>query len=139
MQEQITDVLLKNILDTIRTNGISERDCLVQANLSSSYFSDWKAGRLKSPTIDKIFRISRVLGVSIDSLLDISQSEEEVSSENMYSKQNELTPDEDVLLNTYRDMTSQGKKLLLNEMKYLWADHRQPDSKLPLVNSGNCG
>lgn len=139
MQEQITDVLLKNILEIIRTNGISEKDCLVKSNLSSSYFSDWKAGRLKSPTIDKVFRISQVLGVSIDSLLGISQSKEEVPLGNTYPTQNELTPDEDVLLRTYRDMTSQGKKLLLNEMKYIWADHRQPDSKLPTTNEGNCG
>ena len=115
MQEQITDVLLKNILDIIRKHGISEKDCLVNANLSSSYFSDWKAGRLKSPTIDKVFRISQVLGVSIDSLLGISQSQNEASAESKYSTQNELAPDEDVLLNTYRDMTSQGKKLLRSE------------------------
>lgn len=139
MEKELTNVLLENILFAIKNQGILEKDCLLKAGINTSYFSDWKAGRLKSPTIDKIFRISQVLGVSIDSLLGISQSQDKVLAENKYSTQSELTPDEDVLLNTYRDMTSQGKKLLLNEMKYIWADHRQPDSKLPTANEGNCG
>ncbi len=139
MENKLTNILLNNILTAIKEQGMREKDCLIKAEINTSYFSDWKAGRLKSPTIDKIFRISQVLGITIDSLIGVTPFTNELSKETVFTQEKELSPDEYALLSTYRDMTIQGKKLMLSEMKYLWADHRQPDSKLPLANSGNCG
>lgn len=131
--DNINDVLLANILKLLKDKGLTEKDCAVGASLSNSYFSDWKSGKSKNPAFDKIYRIANFLDISIDFLVYSRNSSEKPSVTD------DLSLDEYSLLNTYRDMTIQGKKLMLDYMKYLWADHRQPDSKLPLTDSGNCG
>lgn len=112
-----TDILLNNILYFLKSKGISEKECLIRSNISTSFFSDWKAGRLKNPTFDKIFRISQTLEVSIDTLL----SSEKVENTSLLT--HDLSPDEYNLLHTYRTMDETGKKLLQDELKYLWAEH----------------
>lgn len=111
------DILLNNILFFLKSKGISEKECLIRSNISTSFFSDWKAGRLKSPTFDKIFRISQTLEVSIDTLLSPPKKE------NISLLAHDLSPDEYNLLHTYRTMDETGKKLLQDDLKYLWAEH----------------
>ena len=113
-----TDILLNNILYFLKSKGISEKECLIRSNISTSFFSDWKAGRLKSPTFDKIFRISQTLEVSIDTLLSPEKTG------NILLLTYDLSPDEYNLLHTYRTMDETGKKLLQDELKYLWAEHQ---------------
>lgn len=118
-----TDILLNNILFFLKSKGISEKECLIRSNISTSFFSDWKAGRLKSPTFDKIFRISQTLEVSIDTLLSPQKKE------NTSLLTHDLSPDEYNLLHTYRTMDETGKKLLQDELKYLWAEHHDHSHK----------
>ena len=118
-----TDILLNNILYFLKSKGISEKECLIRSNISTSFFSDWKASRLKNPTFDKIFRISQTLEVSIDTLL----SSEKVENTSLLT--HDLSPDEYNLLHTYRTMDETGKKLLQDELKYLWAEHHDLSDK----------
>lgn len=133
MNESITDNLLNNILSTLKQKGITEKECAAMANISTSYFSDWKAGRLKNPTIDKIFRISQALNVSLDDLFADGTT---CHSENTYDT---LLPDEHNLLCTYREMNLTGKKILQDQLKYLWAEYHQPSCKLSNFQENSCG
>lgn len=122
-----TDILLNNILYFMKSKGISEKECLVKSNISTSFFSDWKAGRLKNPTFDKIYRISKTLDVSIDTLISAEKSE----AAPLLS--HDLSPDEYNLLHTYRDINETGKKLMQDKLKYLWAEyHSIPQEKKDL-------
>lgn len=65
----VSQVILKNILAILKQRNITENQCLIDTNINTSFFTDWKSGKLKNPSIDKIFLISSYLGVSIDYLL----------------------------------------------------------------------
>lgn len=133
MIENINTILLTNILNIISTKGITEKECLEKAGLSTSYLSDWKSGKSKNPTFDRIYRIANALNEPIDKLISPSNSSIE------YIPCDNLSPDEYALLNIYREMDEAGKKLLQDQMRYLWADHRQPSSKLSHSQENNCG
>lgn len=132
MNKNINDTLLTNILKIIKVKGTSEKECLIKAGLSTSYFSDWKSGKSKNPTFDRIYRIANALEVSIDDLIADNTTMTKKTS-------NDLLPDEHNLLMTYREMDSLGKMLLQDQLRYLWAEHRQPSSKLSVSHENNCG
>lgn len=133
MAENMNNILLTNILTIINAKGITEKECLEKAGLSTSYLSDWKSGKSKNPTFDRIYRIAKVLDEPIDKLISFGNSVTE------HPSYDNLSPDEYNLLNTYREMDETGKKLLQDQMRYLWADHRQPSGKLSLSQENNCG
>ena len=49
--------ILELILKTIDEKKILKQDCINACGLSSTFFSDWKAGRFKSPSYEKIIKI----------------------------------------------------------------------------------
>lgn len=113
--------MLNSILSELSQRNISEKECLIGSNISTSFFSDWKAGRLKSPSFDKIFRISLFLDVSIDSLVQNNPQKNISITSNSNS---DLTLDEKMLINSYRDVSEEGKYLIQESVKEIWADHR---------------
>ena len=67
---------------------------------STSFFSDWKSGKLKSPSFDKIYRISLYLGLSLDNLI-INES---TSKQKFEYHQNSFSPDQQELLDLYNQL-----------------------------------
>ena len=116
-----------------KDKGTTATTVLKQLNISTGAVGNWKKGSL--PTGDILVALSTYLDVSIDYLVLGKQPPEPDTILTM----TDLPPDEYNLLSTYREMDLVGKKLLQDQLKFLWADHRRPDSKLPLANGGNCG
>lgn len=56
------------ILEAIKSRGITEKQCADACGLSNGFFADWKAERVKCPSFDKVFKMCKYLGVSMDSL-----------------------------------------------------------------------
>ena len=85
----INATLLSSLLEIMKNKNIVEKDCLKSCEINTSFFSDWKAGRLKSPPFDKIYRICKYLNISIDTLIqsDIEPSNHQVLLD-LYSKLN---------------------------------------------------
>ena len=119
--------------EVCKSNGTTVTSVLKELKISTSAVGNWNKGSL--PTGDTLVALSTHLNVSIDYLL-LGKS---AVASNSFLDMVDITPDEYNILNTYREMDLIGKKLLQDQLKFLWADHRQPDSKAPLANGGNCG
>ncbi len=119
--------------EVCKSNGTTVTSVLKELKISTSAVGNWNKGSL--PTGDTLVALSTHLNVSIDYLL-LGKS---AVASNSFLDMVDITPDEYNILNTYREMDMVGKKLLQDQLKFIWADHRQPDSKVPLTNRGNCG
>lgn len=116
-----------------KDKGTTATTVLKQLNISTGAVGNWKKGSL--PTGDILAALSTYLDVSMDYLVFGKQPPEPDTILTMA----DLPADEYNLLSTYREMDLIGKKLLQDQLKFLWADHRQPDSKLSTTSEGNCG
>lgn len=60
-----SEQVLQIILDSIESKNILKQECLNACGLSSTFFSDWKAGRFKNPSYDKIIKIAMYLNIDL--------------------------------------------------------------------------
>ena len=60
--QEILNILLQNI----QRKGITEKACLNECNINTSFLTDWKNGRLKNPSYDKIVKISVFLNLDLN-------------------------------------------------------------------------
>lgn len=60
--QEILNILLQNI----QRKGITEKACLNECNINTSFLTDWKNGRLKNPSYDKIVKISIFLNLDLN-------------------------------------------------------------------------
>ena len=60
------DLILERILETLKNKGITEKELLTALKINTSFLTDWKKGRLKSPSVDKIILIANYLNLSLD-------------------------------------------------------------------------
>lgn len=118
MENDINKILLSSILTELQSRNISEKECTLGSNVSQSFFSDWKAGRSKAPSFDKIYRIAQFLNLSIDTLIG-NNTHSETSIYN-----GKLSLDEINLLDMYKDITEYGKTVAQNKLRQIWADYR---------------
>ena len=61
--------VLKTILSLIKAKGLTQKECLTKCNINTSFLSDWKKGKLCSPSYDKLVRLADYFEVSLDYLL----------------------------------------------------------------------
>ena len=118
--------------DICKSKGTTLTAVLKSLGISTSSTGTWKKGAL--PSGENLIALSTHLNVSVDYLL-FGKDENSTS----ISSKSDLLPDEHNLLNTYREMDSVGKKLLQDQLKYLWAEHHQPSGKLSISHENNCG
>lgn len=129
-----TDTILERILETTKNKGITEKELLIATGLNTSFLTDWKKGRAKSPSIDKIIKIANYLNLSLDWLasgkhtaslsieeIEIIKSYRSISEANkeaiqllldLYIKQNSITnniiKEETRVINYYLNAASAG-------------------------------
>lgn len=105
------DEILSRILDLCDKKNISERTTLIELGFSTSFFSEWKKGKIKSPSFDKIVKIADYFNVSIDYLV--------YGTEKYNDSCNNLTNEEIELLELYRKFDTKDKYKILGmlEMK----------------------
>lgn len=75
--------ILDVLLQYIQKNGATEKQCLIDCNINTSFLADWKGGRLKNPSYDKIVKLAKYLNIDLN-LLFLGEE----------SQTNELTADE---------------------------------------------
>ena len=56
------------IVRTLADRKIPDSVCLKECGINPVFLSDWKTGKSKSPSFDKVYRIFRYLGLSLDDL-----------------------------------------------------------------------
>jgi len=60
--------VLETILSLIKENDITEKELLKQCGINTSFLTDWKNGRIKNPSFDKLVKIAQYFNVSLDYL-----------------------------------------------------------------------
>lgn len=101
--------ILKILLTSIKSKGFTEKDCLLSTSINTSFLTDWKKGRLKTPSYDKIIKLAQYLDISLDFL---------------FLRIDENTPltisdDEAEWLNIYKEIPIEGRPYLLAMVKTL--------------------
>ena len=113
--EQIFNIIVK----TIEEKNILKQDCINACGLSSTFFSDWKAGRFKSPSYDKLIKIAVFLDIDLYYLF-LGDKE---------CKSYLLDEHEVMLIEQYRQLSDFDKGALIGELKHK-ASAKSPDSQL---------
>ena len=89
---------LITILAELNLRGITEKECLLRAGVNTSLLTDWKKGRFKYPSYDKMVKIAQYLDISLDYLLT-----------GIEPPPKELTEDQHELLKLYDALTEVQK------------------------------
>ncbi|MGN0597088.1 MAG: helix-turn-helix domain-containing protein [Ruminiclostridium sp.] len=102
----ILDIILKNIQKTGRT----EKQCLIDCNINTSFLTDWKNEKIKNPSIDKIVKLSEYLKIDLNYLL-LGKSNS--------SHHKELSSEEIEMLDLFNKVDSFGRIRLLERAETL--------------------
>lgn len=57
--------ILNIIIENVKKNNISEKDCLLACGINTSFLTDWKNNKVKSPSYDKIVKLSQLLNIDL--------------------------------------------------------------------------
>ena len=75
--------ILKILLQYIQKNGTTEKQCLTNCDINTSFLTDWKGGRLKNPSYDKIVKLAEYLNIDLNVLfLGTTNNKQEPFDEN---------------------------------------------------------
>lgn len=86
---------------------LTEKDLLIQSDINTSFLTDWKKGRVKAPSYDKLLKIANTLEVSLDWLI----KGEETS--------NNLSDKEKYILKMYRELDTINKTKIEGVLEYM--------------------
>lgn len=62
--QKILDILLQSI----QKKNTTEKKCLLDCGINTSFLTDWKGGRLKNPAYDKIVKLAEYLEIDLNYL-----------------------------------------------------------------------
>lgn len=63
-----SQTILKIIVENINNSGLSEKDCLKVCSIGANFLTDWKSGKSKFPSYDKIVKLAQYLNIDLDYL-----------------------------------------------------------------------
>lgn len=113
--------MLKKILNAIEQRRISEKECLVKSQVNTSFLSDWKNGKIKSPPFDKIYRIARFLNLSLDLLADNTPPP------------SQLPEPEKFLLNGFRKLDQLEQQIILGKISEMLYQKKNFEEQSPVT------
>lgn len=61
--------ILNILRNSIKSHGFTEKECLQATQINTSFLTDWKKGKIKAPSYDKIVKLAEYLQLSLDFLL----------------------------------------------------------------------
>ena len=106
----------ENFVRLLKERNMRPADITKKTGIASGTFSDWKNGKTE-PKADKLYLISRVLGVTIDELYTGEKQEQY------------LTQEEKDLLSLFRGLSAEGKSQLILQAKMVEATFTQKTNK----------
>jgi phage repressor protein C with HTH and peptisase S24 domain len=80
------------ILHNIQNVGLTEKECLISCGINTSFLTDWKSNKIKTPSYDKIVKLSRFLNIDLNQLLLGSRFEQTEEEKILLKYFNELKP-----------------------------------------------
>lgn len=103
---------LETILSLIKKNDITEKELLKQCGINTSFLTDWKNGRIKNPSFDKLVKIAQYFDVSLDYLTGRTDNPDIINNNN---EQN-ISEDEEELLEDFRLLDKYEQNIILGKI-----------------------
>lgn len=100
--------ILEIIVENINNKKITEKDCLIACDINYSFLTQWKNGKIKLPSYDKIVKLAQYLEIDLDYLFYDKKIQKDVFSE-----------DKQRLLEMYDLLTEREQGEILGELKTL--------------------
>ena len=97
-------------VDLLKKKGVRAYDVSKETGISSSVFTDWKKGRY-TPKADKLQKIADYFGVSLEYMMTGSEA-----------SSMDLSKDEVDIILDYRKLNSNGKSMLLAQLRMISND-----------------
>lgn len=104
--------MLEKIFCAIEKQHTTAKECLIKSSVNTSFLSDWKTGKIKSPSFDKIYRISKTLGLSLDFLADDTKEIYPPPDQN----DQDLTDEEKSLIAGFDQLNLQEKQIIFGKI-----------------------
>ena len=99
--------ILSIIMDYIAQSGKTAKDCLLSCEINTSFLTDWKNQKIKSPSYDKIVRLAEYLNIDINYLFTGKETKSSLSEDALN------------LLEMYEMLTDMEKGEILGELKQM--------------------
>lgn len=102
---RIESIIYENLEHLIEINGITERMCILNCNLSQAFFSNYRNGINKHFKIHDIYELSRFFDVSMDYLCNFKNTRDE-----FFVPKYKMKPcEEKILLHAFRRLDYVGR------------------------------
>ena len=99
--------VLNIIMQYIAKSGKTAKECLISCDINTSFLTDWKSGKIKAPSYDKIIKLADFLDIDICWLFTGKE------------KSPSLPEDKGRLLEMYDMLTDMEKGEILGELKQM--------------------
>lgn len=126
----------ERLKELLQISGKSQKELAEYVGVKQNTVSAW-VNQGNSPKIEHIYRIVDFFSITFDSLFTGSPSPTVINAKDIIKDR--ITIDERNLLNMYRDIDENGKELVQNSTREIWADHRQPKCKSTTTENKNIG
>lgn len=105
--------ILDIIMQKITKSGLTAKECLISCDINTSFLTDWKNGKTKTPSYDKIIKLAEYLDIDFYYLfLGIEKN-------NDMTKTNSLSSEESELLQYFRKLSVQERSRLIGRAELL--------------------
>lgn len=113
--------MLNRIFKAIEQRNSTAKECLIRSKVNTSFLSDWKNGKIKSPPFDKIYRISRYLDLSLDFLA----GSEDINKNQQHSN---LSDTEKSLLDDFKKLDKREQQIVLGKISEMIYNKKMEES-----------
>ena len=117
----LREILRKNLEEIFNNSPMSKKEISQKLGVTAASVTKWVKGD-NSPDIEIIAKICELFNVSINSLLQVPNSED-ITSTALQAKHN-YDKDEIQLINNYNKLNYEGKKMLLEYAQFLTANEK---------------
>lgn len=110
--------ILSIIIENVKKSNVTEKECLLACGINTSFLTDWKNNKVKSPSYDKLIKIAQFLNLDLYELF---------LGENKNSP-SELSEEEQELLQIFNSVSEREKGELIGYAKRM-LETSSPESR----------
>lgn len=104
--------ILSIIIENVKKNNITEKDCLLACGINTSFLTDWKNNKVKSPSYDKLVKIALFLNIDLYELF-LGQKKSSL----------ELTNEEQECIDKFNRLTDIDKGKIIERMDVMYSSY----------------
>lgn len=110
----------ERFFELLKEKNYTQKQFSIKTGIPEQTISAWKK-RKSDPPANLLYTIADFLNVSLDFLITGTENENKTLFKN---NEENLSAEERFLINTYREVSDEGKYLIQESIRDIWADHR---------------